>query len=123
MRINAKIVLVSVFSAAAGALAMHELHAQAKPMGYVISEIDVSDDRTTVVTLAPDGVDVLLPAEPPALRPLSALRVVLADLTTRGQTASRIDLRGEEVIAVRPLPAAGAPADSTNQRPPDPRKG
>ena len=39
------------------------------------------------------GVDVFLPAEPPSVRPLSALRVVLADLATRGETASRIDLR------------------------------
>ena len=88
-----------------------------------VSEIDVTDDRTTVVTLAPDGVDVLLPAEPPAVRPLSALRVVLADLQTRGQSATRIDLRGEEVIAVRPVPAAGQPADSTVVRPHDPRRG
>jgi hypothetical protein len=77
-----------------------------------VSEIDVSAADVTVVTLAPDGVDVYLPAEPPSPRPLSALRVVLADLATRGETASRIDLRGEEVIAVRPIPAAAAPADS-----------
>jgi hypothetical protein len=88
-----------------------------------VSEIDVSDDKRTVVTLAPDGVDVLLPAEPPTVRPLSALRVVLADLSSRGQTASRIDLRGEEVIAVRPLPAAAAPADSATVRPHEPRRG
>lgn len=88
-----------------------------------VSEIDVSDDKKTVVTLAPDGVDVLLPAEPPTVRPLSALRVVLADLSSRGQTASRIDLRGEEVIAVRPLPAAAAPADSAAVRPHEPRRG
>jgi cell division protein FtsQ len=92
-------------------------------LGRPVSEIDVSDDQTTIVTLAPDGVDVLLPAEPPAVRPLSALRVVLADLQTRGQTATRIDLRGEEVIAVRPIPVAGVPADSTAVRPLVPRRG
>jgi hypothetical protein len=81
-------------------------------LGHPVSEIDVSNAATTVVTLAPDGIDVYLPAEPPSLRPLSALRVVLADLQTRGESASRIDLRGEEVIAVRPIPAAAAPADS-----------
>jgi hypothetical protein len=92
-------------------------------LGHPVSEIDVSDARTTVVTLAPDGVDVLLPAEPPSLRPLSALRVVLADLATRGETASRIDLRGEEVIAVRPIPAAAAPADTAVVQPHEARRG
>jgi len=92
-------------------------------LGRPVSEIDVSDDRTTVATLAPDGVSVLLPAEPPTVRPLSALRVVLADLSSRGQSASRIDLRGEEVIAVRPLPAAAAAADSSTVRPHEPRRG
>jgi cell division protein FtsQ len=92
-------------------------------LGHPVSEIDVSDARNTVVTLAPDGVDVLLPAEPPSLRPLSALRVVLADLATRGETASRIDLRGEEVIAVRPIPAAAAPADTAVVQPHEARKG
>jgi hypothetical protein len=49
---------------------------------------------------------------------------VLADLATRGETASRIDLRGEEVIAVRPIPAAAAPADSAvTVQPHEPRRG
>ena len=70
------------------------------------------------------AIDVYLPAEPPSLRPLSALRVVLADLQTRGESASRIDLRGEEVIAVRPIPAAAAPADSAvTVQPHEPRRG
>jgi len=92
-------------------------------LGHPVSEIDVSDAGTTVVTLAPDGVDVLLPAEPQTLRMLSALRVVLADLATRGETASRIDLRGEEVIAVRPIPAAAAPADTADVQPHEARRG
>jgi len=106
--------------------AIRQLDAMQLPevaLGRPVSEIDVSEDRTTVVTLAPDGVDVLLPAEPPAVRPLSALRVVLADLQSRGESASRIDLRGEEVIAVRPIPAVGQPADSTAARTPTPRRG
>jgi len=109
------------------ARALRQLDALMAPevaLGHPVSEIDVSDARTTVVTLAPDGVDVYLPAEPPALRPLSALRVVLADLQTRGESASRIDLRGEEVIAVRPIPAAAAPADSAvTVQPHEPRRG
>ena len=97
------------------ARALRHLDALLSPevaLGHPVSEIDVSDAATTVVTLAPDGVDVFLPAEPPAKRPLSALRVVLADLATRGLSAARIDLRGEEVIAVRPIPVAGVPADT-----------
>ena len=92
-------------------------------LGHPVSEIDVSDPQVTVVTLAPDGVDVLLPAEPQTLRMLSALRVVLADLQTRGESASRIDLRGEEVIAVRPIPAAAAPADTADVQPHEARRG
>ena len=92
-------------------------------LGHPISEIDVSDPQTTVVTLGPDGIDVLLPAEPPDVRPLSALHVVLADLAMRGLSASRIDLRGEEVIAVRPIPIAGSPADTVAARPHEPRRG
>ena len=53
----------------------------------------------------------------------AALRVVLADLATRGETASRIDLRGEEVIAVRPIPAAAAPADTAVVQPHEARRG
>jgi len=108
------------------ARALRHIDALLRPeiaLGRPISEIDVSDPVTTVVTLGPDGVDVLLPAEPPNERPLSALRVVLADLKTRGQSASRIDLRGEEVIAVRPIPAADSPADSLSVRPREPRRG
>jgi len=108
------------------ARALRQLDAITRPevaLGHPVSEIDVSDADLTVVTLAPDGVDVLLPAEPPSVRPLSALRVVLADLATRGLSATRIDLRGEEVIAVRPIPVAGSPADTTAVQPHEPRRG
>jgi cell division protein FtsQ len=108
------------------ARALRHLDALARPeVGLLqpISQIDVADAKTTVVTLAPDGIDVLLPAEPPAARPLSALRVVLADLESRGLSASRVDLRGEQVVAVRPVPAAGTtPADSSAHSP-QPRRG
>ena len=108
------------------ARALRQLDALLAPevaLGHPVSEIDVSDPHTTVVTLAPDGVDVFMPAEPQTLRMLSALRVVLADLATRGETASRIDLRGEEVIAVRPIPAAAAPADTADVQPHEARRG
>ena len=108
------------------ARALRQLDALLAPevaLGHPVSEIDVSDAGTTVVTLAPDGVDVLLPAEPQTPRMLSALRVVLADLANRGETASRIDLRGEEVIAVRPIPAAAAPADTADVQPHEARRG
>lgn len=108
------------------ARALRQLDAITRPevaLGHPVSEIDVSDADLTVVTLAPDGVDVLLPTEPPSVRPLSALRVVLADLATRGLSATRIDLRGEEVIAVRPIPVAGSPADTTAVQPHEPRRG
>ncbi len=108
------------------ARALRQLDALMNPevaLGHPVSEIDVSNASTTVVTLGPDGVDVFLPADPPALRPLSALRVVLADLATRGLSASRIDLRGEEVIAVRPIPVAGQPADTVAATTHEPRRG
>jgi hypothetical protein len=47
---------------------------------------------------------------------LSALRVVLADLASRSQSATRIDLRGSEVIAVRPMALAAAAPDSAVTR-------
>ncbi|HZJ71623.1 MAG TPA: FtsQ-type POTRA domain-containing protein, partial [Planctomycetota bacterium] len=51
-----------------------------------ISEIDVSDERMTALTLL-NGTRVLSPAWPPGTRALSALRVVLADLQQRGTVA------------------------------------
>ena len=101
------------------ARALRHLRALARPavgLPHPVSQVDVADLDRTVVTLAPDGVDVFLPAEPPDEQMLSALRVVLGDLASRGQAAATIDLTGREVIAVRPLPAAASalapPADS-----------
>jgi cell division protein FtsQ len=111
------------------ARAMRHLDALAKPeVGLMqpVSQIDVADARTTVVTLAPDGIDILLPAEPAGIRPLSALRVVLADLASRGLSASRVDLRGEQVIAVRPVPivrGGASAADSSLLVHPQTRRG
>ena len=95
---------------------------------HPVSLVDVTGRDLTVVTLAPDGVDVFLPQEPPDEQMLSALRVVLGDLASRGQAAATIDLTGREVIAVRPLPAAAsafAPAADSLGRPNtrDPRRG
>ena len=98
------------------ARALRHLLALARPevgLANPISQIDVADADRTVATLAPDGIDVILPAEPPVVRTLSALRVVLADLATRGQSASTIDLTSDQVIAVRPVPLAAASAAGT----------
>jgi cell division protein FtsQ len=108
------------------ARALRHLDALARPeVGLLqpVSQIDVSSATTTIVTLAPDGIDVLLPAEPAALRTLSSLRVVLSDLGSRGLSASRIDLRGEQVVAVRPIPTAASAADSSAHNNPQPRRG
>ena len=51
------------------------------------------------------------------------VRVVLADLEMRGLSAARIDLTGEEVVAVRPVPTAALSADSLATRPRDTRRG
>ena len=67
---------------------------------------------------------VSLPAWPPTVRTLSALRVVLADLASRSLSASSIDLTDDEVVAVRPVPVAGSAADDhavRHQR--EPRRG
>lgn len=110
------------------ARALRHLRALARPavgLPHPISQVDVSDADRTVVTLAPDGVDVFLPKEPPSERILSALRVVLGDLASRGQSAATIDMTGSEVIAVRPLPAAASAqaADSLRSSTRDPRRG
>jgi cell division protein FtsQ len=109
------------------ARALRHLAALARPavgLPQPVSQVDVTSAARTVVTLAPDGVDVILPPEPPGERMLSALRVVLGDLAGRGQAASTIDLTGSEVIAVRPIPAAATvqAADSL-ARTRDPRRG
>jgi hypothetical protein len=111
--------------------ALRHLKALARPsvaLPHPVSQVDVTGRDLTVVTLAPDGVDVFLPQEPPDEQMLSALRVVLGDLASRGQAAATIDLTGREIIAVRPLPAAAsafAPAADSLGRPStrDPRRG
>ncbi len=108
------------------ARALAHLVALAKPaigLPRPVSQVDVGDPDRTVVTLAPEGIDIVLPAAPPGERILSSLRVVLADLATRGLSAARIDLTGEEVVAVRAVPAAAAAADSLVPRPRETRRG
>jgi cell division protein FtsQ len=110
------------------ARALRHLVALGRPavgLPLAISQVDVSDADRTVVTLAPDGIDVFLPEEPPSERILSALRVVLGDLASRGQSAATIDMTGSEVIAVRPLPAAASVQAADSLSPPtrDPRRG
>jgi cell division septal protein FtsQ len=67
-----------------------------------VSEIDVSEPRSTALTLM-SGTRVLSPAWPPGTRTLSALRVVLADLDQRGTVAQEVDLRFESQVIVRPV--------------------
>jgi hypothetical protein len=43
MKIDPMIVIAAVAGTVIGALASHVLHAQTKPLAYVISEIDVTD--------------------------------------------------------------------------------
>ncbi len=88
-----------------------------------VSQVDVASPERTVVTLAPEGIDIVLPRNPPEERILSSVRVVLADLEMRGLSAARIDLTGEEVVAVRPVPAAALAADSLATRPRETRRG
>jgi hypothetical protein len=85
------------------ALSVRELE-----LGARISELDVSDPRTTGLLLM-SGTRVLCPAWPPGARTLSALRVVLADLEQRGTLAEEVDLRYERQVIVRP-PEPRAPA-------------
>lgn len=85
-----------------------------------VSQVDVSESERTVITLAPSGVDLILPNLPPSERLLSSIKVVLADLASRGLSASRIDLTGQEVVAVRsapvPVPVSAEAADSVLSR-------
>lgn len=80
-----------------------------------VSEIDVSERRTTALVLT-GGTRVLSPAWPPDLPRLTALRVVLADLEKSGVRAEEVDLRFEHQVIVRPVdPPAGetGPAQRT----------
>jgi cell division protein FtsQ len=85
-----------------------------------ISEIDVADRRSTALLLM-SGTRVRAPAWPPGLRRLSALRVVLADVKSRGVAADEVDLRFEEQVIVRPV-GDGAVAAAASPGPMDPRR-
>jgi cell division protein FtsQ len=80
---------------------MRALAARDLQLSGQVSELDVSDPRTTSLTLM-NGTRVLTPAWPPGTRALSALRVVLADLQKRGTLAQEVDLRFENQVIVRP---------------------
>ena len=84
------------------------LGARELQLGGQVSELDVSDPRSTALTLL-SGTRVLSPAWPPDTRSLSALRVVLADLQQRRVLAQEVDLRFDNQVIVRPA-AHGPPA-------------
>jgi hypothetical protein len=81
------------------------LSAQALQLGGEVSELDVSHDEVTTITLL-GGTRVIGPALPPSVRVLSALRVVLADLKQKGTVADEVDVRFQNQVIVRP---AGPP--------------
>lgn len=77
-----------------------------------VSEIDVSEERSTALLLM-NGTRVLTPAWPSDVRALSALRVVLADLEQRGAQAHEVDVRYQDQVIVRPAgPVATGDAGS-----------
>ena len=82
-------------------------------LGAQLSEVDVSDPDLTVLTLL-SGTRVQSPAWPQDARQLAALRVALADLHQRGESASEIDIRFAGQIVVRPVPEP--PAGATGAR-------
>jgi cell division protein FtsQ len=75
-------------------------------LGGRVSEIDVSERRTTALVLT-GGTRVLTPAWPPDLPRLTALRVVLADLERNGVRAEEVDLRFDHQVIVRPADPPG----------------
>ena len=83
-------------------------------LGGQLSEVDVSDPRTTGLTLL-SGTRVLSSAWPPSLHTLSALRVVLADLHQRGTLAQEVDMRFDAQIIVRPFPGPPPGASATRR--------
>jgi len=85
------------------------LSARELQLGGRVSEIDVSDSRTTELLMM-SGTRVLLAAWPPDTRRLSALRVVLADLDRKGIAAQEVDLRYQDQVIVRPAGPAHAEA-------------
>jgi len=85
-------------------------------LGGRVSEIDVSDDRSTALLLM-NGTRVLTPAWPPGLNRLSALRVVLADLDKNRVAAREVDLRFDQQVIVRPAepgPGVATPGTRTS---------
>lgn len=88
------------------ALSVRELQ-----LGGQVSEVDVSDDRSTTLLLM-SGTRVRSSAWPPSVRNLSALRVVLADLHHRGTIADEVDLRFPNQVIVRPASPASSGDDS-----------
>jgi|SRR5688572_1664699 len=84
------------------------LEAPALQLAGQVSELDVSRDYATTLTLI-DGTRVIAPAWPASRRVLSALRVVLADLRQKGVSALELDVRFEDQVIVRP--AAGPRPD------------
>jgi len=90
---------------------VHALGRRELQLGGQISEVDVSDPRSTALTLL-SGTRVLSPAWPPDMRLLSALRVVLADLQQRGTLAQEVDLRFENQVIVRPVSHGPGPRSS-----------
>jgi cell division protein FtsQ len=80
-----------------------------------VSELDVRDPRATSLLLM-DGTRVLAPAWPPEPRPLSALRVVLADLHQRGVAAREVDVRFDNQVIVRPAAIADDPTAGASRR-------
>jgi cell division protein FtsQ len=88
----------------ARALAQPELQLSGR-----VSEIDVSEARTTALVLT-GGTRVLSAAWPPDVPRLSALRVVLADLEKNGVRAEEVDLRFEHQVIVRPVTPPGGEA-------------
>ena len=77
------------------------LAAQTLQLAGQVSELDVSRDQITTLTLL-DGTRVVASAWPPSPRTLSALRVVLADLKQKGTSADEVDVRYENQVIVRP---------------------
>jgi cell division protein FtsQ len=65
-----------------------------------VSEVDVTDERTTRLVLM-DGVRVLGPAWPVSTRQLSGLRATLADLGGKGMKPAEVDVRTPNQIIVR----------------------
>jgi hypothetical protein len=79
-----------------------------------VSEIDVSEARTTSLVLT-GGTRVLSPAWPPGVPRLNALRVVLADLERTGVRAEEVDLRFEHQVIVRPVDRPSGMAEAVRK--------